>query len=187
MSSSSTTNPPRKPSDHSVIYDGIYTNTPLIWGEANLVSARRLSASASIVHDETTPLQQSAPLSSGASNTDGASEMDKDGIDRPEDLCKLSSDEWDVEEAGWSADDCAAAGEATPASYIQLEDFIQRTCGVDLRENVWNKTDYCQRTSSGQLRELLWNDAAPASDFEDDAAGMWAALQSVSFQRVRSC
>jgi len=187
MSSSSTTNaPPRKPSDHSVIHDGIYKNTHLIGGRANLVSVRRLSASASNVHDETTPMEQSAPSSSGVSNTDGASEMDEDGVDRPEDLCELSSDEWDVEEAGWTADDCAAAEDATPASYIQLEDFFQRTCGVELRQDVWSATDYCQRTSSGQLRELLWNDAAPASDFEDDAACMWAAPQCVSFQRFRS-
>jgi hypothetical protein len=84
--------------------------------------------------------------------------MDEDCVERPEDICELSSDEWDLEEAflyPLPTNACAAAEETAAASYPQ-------------------------RTSSEELMERLLNDAAPSSDFEGDAAGIWAAPHGYS-------
>jgi hypothetical protein len=89
--------------------------------------------------------------------------MEEDSVERPEDICELSSDEWDVEEASsfpLPTNACAAAEETAPASYPQ-------------------------RTSSEELMELLLNDAAPLSDFEGDAADIWAAPHGYSGSRLQ--
>jgi len=136
--------------------DGIKTDAEL----RSHIHARRISLhaqAAASVHDASRRL--STP--SLPSSTDGrapASEMDGDSVERPEDICELSSDEWDLEEAVSSplpTNACAAAGETAPASYPQ-------------------------RTSSEELMDRLLNDAAPLSDFEGDAAGIWAAPHGYS-------
>ncbi|KAJ1486085.1 hypothetical protein T484DRAFT_1891325 [Baffinella frigidus] len=113
-------------------------------------------------------LEHSAPSSLGASHIDAWSpatgEMDDDSVERPEDMCHLSGDEWDLEDAGWRADDCIAEDEATAPPYdVQLYD-------TDLEvEGVWSEADCFQREERGELLELLHEDAAPSSDLDESA------------------
>jgi len=161
--SSPTIAPTRKLSHRSVIHDGIFKKDSEIRPH---ISARQLTAPlATNVHDET----WSSLPSAHASNTDEwATGMDEDSIERPEDICELSGDGWDLEEAGWSADDCGAA----TSNYIQLDGATP--AGE-------HEAEASELTDQNDLLQLLHDDAAPSSDIEDDAAGMWAAPQGYSF------
>ncbi|KAJ1477539.1 hypothetical protein T484DRAFT_1750004 [Baffinella frigidus] len=99
-----------------------------------------------------------------------------------DDICKLSDDDWDLDDTCWSEHDgCASADESAdetaPANAIEypLED------AASLFENVWTEADGCECTDeNAELLQLLEiNNAAP-SDIED-APFMWAAPQGESF------
>ena len=162
----------------SVIHDGIFKkDSPVESPIRPHISARRLSLAAND-HDETLSMEQSVPSSPGASNTNAwtpAAEMDEDSIERPEDICELSGDGWDLEEAGWSADDCWAPEHVATSSYIQLGG------ATPAGENVWNEAEARERTDQNDLLQLLHDDAAPSSNFEYDSAGIWAAPQGYNF------
>ncbi|KAJ1487210.1 hypothetical protein T484DRAFT_1889480 [Baffinella frigidus] len=149
---------------HTVIIDGIHKKD----SHRIHISARRLSVTMPAnVHDETAAMEQSAPSSPGASNTDGW-EMDEEKVERPEDICELSGDEWDLEEAVSSAGNY----ETAPANYFHLDDT------AFVSANVWQEAEESDNT---EFLQLLDYNAAPASDLEDDAAGIWAAPQDCSF------
>ena len=147
------------------IIDGIYTkNEP----EVRYNKARRLSVQLpASVDDETFAMEQSALSSPGASYNDTwGSEMDEASVERPEDICKL--DDWDLEEAGWSADDCTAAELTIFANAYQLD-------AVSGGKNVWNEAHDCEDIAvSGELQKLLQDNAScsrDVEDVEDDSAG----------------
>ena len=163
--------PTRKPSHLNVIHDGIFKKDSQIRPH---VSDRQLTVPlAANVHDET----WSSLLCAHASNTDEwATEMDEDSIERPEEICELSGDDWDLEEAGWSVMNYTAANETTPANYSQLWEATSEG------ENIWNEAEECDRNGQNDdLLQLLEDvTAAPSSDVEDDVAGIWAAPQVYS-------
>jgi hypothetical protein len=143
--------PPARLSAHSV------TNT---WSPSAKMDQNNVSHRVSNVDSSDT--EQSAPSSPGSSNTNP---WDDASVERPETLCGL--DDWDLDAAGWSAIDFTAAEETAPASDIHLE-----------REIVWNENESggCERTDKiGFLLNYLEDNAAPSSDSEDDAAGIWWA------------
>ena len=162
MSPSSPARIPTRMPSHNVIVDGIHKKVPEIRPH---ISARRLCEKpAANVHDET----WSCLLGAHGSNADAwATGMDEDSVERPEDICILSGVDWDLYDACWSADDFGSTEENVPANYIHLED------AAPIAENVWQEDD--------GLLQLLEEDAAPTSDFEEDAAGIWAAPQICIF------
>ena len=162
-SSSPTNAPTRKPALLHVIHDGIFKKDAI----RPHVSARQLPVPpAANVHDES----WSSLVCAHASNTDEwATGMDLDSIARPEEICELSGDEWDLEEAGWSVTPHTAADETAP---ILLWDATSEG------ETVWNEAEECERNGQNDddLLQLLEDDtASPSSDGEDDAPGVWAA------------
>jgi len=172
MSPSSPARIPTRTPSHHVIVDGIYKS----FGANQIrphISARRLSEKLASNVDET----WSSLLGAHASNTDAqtgqtdqaewAHGMDEDSVERPEDICILSGGDWDLYDACWSADDVGAAEEKAPANDIHLENT------APVVENVW-KEDV-------DLLQLLEDDAAPTSDVDEDAAGIWAAPQNCIF------
>jgi len=151
------------------IIDGTYAKQD---PEVRYNKARRLSVQLpASVDGETSAMAQSAPCSPGASHDAWGSEMDEASVERPEDICKL--DDWDLEEAGWSADDAELT---TPANFIQL-------AAVSEGKNVWNEAhgwsnqpwqprgcNDCEDIAvSGELHSLL-HDHARSSRDEDDSA-----------------
>jgi hypothetical protein len=173
MAPSSPTNAPtRKPPHLNVIHEGIFKKDSEI--RPHISARQRTVPLATNVHDE----GWSNLPSADASNTpEWATGMDEDSIERPEDICELSGDEWDLEEAGWSDIDCGAAEKTAPVDYIQIGD------ATPADENVWNEAEASERTDQiDDLLHLLENDtAAPSSDIGDDAAGIWAAPQGCIF------
>ncbi|KAJ1484492.1 hypothetical protein T484DRAFT_1746558 [Baffinella frigidus] len=146
----------RKPSHLNVIIDGIHKRDA-----HNHVRTWRMSA-----HGFSN--EWAAP----------ATEMGQDSVLHrlpsvacPEDICKLSDDEWDLDEACWSEDDgCASADESADetapanANEYPLEE-IASPC-----ENVWTEADdfECTDENSELLQLLEINTAAP-NDIEDAA------------------
>ena len=171
--SSPTNSPTRKPSHLNVIHDGIFKKDRSFCPH---ISARRLTAPlVANVHDET---WSDLPGVHASNTNEWATEMDEDSIERPEDICELSGDEWNIEEAGWGADDCIAAEETAVVDYIQLGDAALAG------EHVWNaEAEECERTDQNgdDLLQLLEDDTtAPSSNLEDDAADIWAAPHGYS-------
>ncbi|KAJ1472827.1 hypothetical protein T484DRAFT_2025545 [Baffinella frigidus] len=160
MAPSSPTNAPMR-RHHTVIIDGIHKKD----SHHIHISARGLSAK--MPANETTAMAQCAPSSPGASNTDEWV-MDEERVERPEDICELSDDEWDLEEAVCSADDY----ETAPADYIHLDE------SAFVSANVWKEAEECDNS---EFLQFLDYNAAPSSDLEDDAAGIWAPPQDCSF------
>ena len=99
-------------------------------------------------------------------------------VESPEDICGLSGEEWDLDEACWSDDACASADETTPANNCYLDH------ATSPRDYVLNEAEDCACADEhGELLHLLQiNNTAPSSDLEDGAA-MWAEPTSV---RTRS-
>ena len=133
----------RKPSHLSVITDAIHKKD----GEMPThIRARQMSAPTVITHDA------------------WAIGLDEDTVERPEDLCELSGDDWDLESACWSGDGCAAADATLVLSLVDAASSVS---------SVWYEA--CESTEgSGGMLPLLGANAAPSSAFEDDAAGFWA-------------
>ena len=161
--SSPTDSPTRKPLHMNVIHHGIFKKDFEIRPH---ISTRQLTVPlAANVCDET---WSSLPGVHASNANEWATEMDEDSIESPEEICELSGDEWDLEEAGWSADNCAAAEDTAPDDYIQLGD------ATPTGENVWNaEAEECERTDQIDhgLLQLLGDDtAALSSKFEDDVA-----------------
>ena len=113
---------------------------------------------------DSSDMEQSAPSWPGSWVTNP---WDESSVERPEALCGL--DDWDLEEDRWGA---IAAEETAPASNIHLE-----------RENVRNenKAGGCA-DKIGHLTDKICHllhyfedNAAPSSDCEENAAGIWWA------------
>ena len=95
-------------------------------------------------------------------------------VECPEDICGLSGEEWDLDEACWSFDACESADETAPADHCLLDHTISP------RDNVLNTAEDCACADEhGELLHLLQiNNTAPSSDLEDEAA-MWAEPTSM--------
>ena len=169
MAPSSPTNAPtRKPPHLNVIHEGIFKKDSEI--RPHISARQRTVPLATNVHDE----GWSNLPSADASNTpEWATGMDEDSIERPEDICELSGDDWNLEEAGWSVMNYTDADETAPPNYILLSSE---------GENVWSEAEECERNGQNDdfLQLLEYDNASPSSDVEDDAAGIWAAPQVYS-------
>ncbi|KAJ1475632.1 hypothetical protein T484DRAFT_1909344 [Baffinella frigidus] len=152
----------RKPSHLNVTIDGIHKSDT-----RNHIRAMRLSPHG--FSDEWAPATEMGQ--------DSGSTLDQhlSSVECPEDICKLSDDEWDLDEACWSEDDgCASTNESaddtSPANGTDysLEDTAS-PC-----ENVWDEADDFEcPDENAELLQLLGIDPAASSDIED-AACMWA-------------
>jgi len=165
MAPSSPTNaPPRKPSHLPVISDGIHKSDAHNHVRARRSSVRRLSTHS--VSDDWAPateMDQSMRRQSLSVDWAPATAMDQDSVlhrepsyvECPEDICKLSDDNWDPSEVCWSDD---AAGDAEPANSNEFHAASAE----------------CTDENDALLQLLDINYAAPSSDLQDDAArGLW--------------
>ena len=168
----------RKPSHLHAITDGIHKKD----AEIRTHNARRFSApsiltdqpmaakrwqpSAAIVWDDTSPgfVLQPASSSPRASSTT-LWEVHMEGVDRPEDLCDLSNNEWVPEDAGssadvghpdgarWSADEYNAAEETALSQ--QLHWVLS---GEDRSERALGSAEPAWETASPFIGLGAWGD-----------------------------
>ena len=160
----------RKPSHLSVIHDEVFKKD-----HAHIKARRLLTDAGKQLHGNEASTMESATSSPALPNTDPWG-----SVERPEDICELNIDvEWDLEEAGWLAEEYTCVEETAPDSDNQLH--------LDTPpegESVWNEADcfLAGASESGQdLLELLEDHPVPSRDFEEDSAGVWVAPQEFGF------
>ena len=139
----------RKPSRLSVITDAIHKKDSEM---PTHIRARQMSAQ-TVTHDAWTI------------------EFDEDSVERPEDLCEVSGDDWDLDNACWSSDGCAATDATLVLALVDAASSVA---------SVWYEAGE-STDESGRTLPLFEANAAPSNAFEDDAAGFWAAPQGESF------